>query len=104
MSEFKQRRVARIRPERSDTAFLCFKPNDLPALILDISELGCCLALVGTVHEFELQQNIEIKLSRTGPKHSEIRWMEKIDDSMFKMGVEFSPAEELPLIHPTARK
>lgn len=90
MSDLKRRRVFRNKPERSDTASVRFDSKDFPALILDISEFGCCLALVGTVHELELQQALEIQISAIGRTRGEIRWMAKIDESLFKIGMEFS--------------
>jgi hypothetical protein len=86
-----KRKFIRFKPDPDSIALLDLKSGSqfsptLHALIFEESHGGVGL-LVISEDRIKLGQNLKVQVGRLAPMKAEVRWCEKIDKDIFKLGL-----------------
>lgn len=90
----KPRRKLRFAPDPSQHAGIDFNLSqkkfeaELPALIYNESYSGCCVVVMRE-KRLKVGGQFKIKVGLLAPLMGEIRWINELDDTFVKLGVEF---------------
>jgi hypothetical protein len=86
-----KRRSIRFKPDLGDVAMLEFKnkANPLPALILNESFTGACLACICN-ESLKPGMMVKAKVGKLSFLPAEVVWVEDIDSEVLKFGIEYT--------------
>jgi len=90
----KKRKHSRYRPDRMTTAKVQLDAvtssfvAEATALVFEESYGGCCLIIFST-HSISLKDRWKIQIGSLHPMLSEVVWVKKLDDIIYKVGMKF---------------